>query len=436
MHQLSKHNIISRIADSGEYFIVNLLSGNADIIDEKTHQSILENSFENQSELLEKGYLVKPDEEQKLFRSRYLDFLDSREGDEVQIFFVPWYSCNFSCSYCYQDEYSNEKSVLTHEIIDTFFTQIKQQFGIRKKYITLFGGEPLLTGNHHKGLITYFLEKLAENNLQVAIVTNGFSLNEYLPFFTKSIIREIQVTLDGTADIHNKRRFLKDKSPTFSKISEGVDLLLKNEIPVNLRMVVDKENLENLPEFAKYTIEKGWTKSPHFKTQLGRNYELHHCQNQRQKLYSRIELYQDLYRLIKTHPHILEFHKPAFSVSKFLFENGELPEPLFDSCPACKTEWAFDYTGKIYPCTATVGKKDEELGTYYPSYSLNKNTVCDWEDRDVTAIEDCKNCNMQLACGGGCGSVAKNNNSGNLLKPDCRPVKQLLEMGLSLYQQY
>ena len=71
-------------------------------------------------------------------------------------------------------------------------------------------------------------------------------------------------------------------------------------------------------------------------------------------------------RLIRQHPAILQFHKPAYSVSKFLFENGELPDPLFDSCPGCKTEWAFDYTGRIYSCTATVGKPGEELGTFYP----------------------------------------------------------------------
>jgi uncharacterized protein len=199
-------------------------------------------------------------------------------------------------------------------------------------------------------------------------------------------------------------------------------------------MVVDRENLSDLPDFAQYTIDKGWTSSPNFKTQLGRNYELHHCQSQRQKLYTRLELYQDLYKLIQESPHILEFHKPAYSVSKFLFENGQLPEPLFDSCPACKTEWAFDFTGKIYPCTATVGKKDEQIGEYYPTYHLNESLVCNWEERDVTAISDCKNCSLQLACGGGCGSVAKNN-SGSVYSPDCRPVKELLEMGISLYNR-
>ncbi|NJK97539.1 MAG: radical SAM protein, partial [Bacteroidales bacterium] len=173
-----------------------------------------------------------------------------------QVFFVPWYACNFACSYCYQDEYSNEKSALNTEIIDTFFSSLNQLLGNKRKYITLFGGEPLLSGNLHKNLVTYFLQKAEENKLQVAIVTNGYNLKEYIPLLNNKVIREIQVTLDGTAETHNQRRYLKDHSPTFNKISEGVDLLLENEIPVNLRMVVDKENLQNLPDFAEYAIKK------------------------------------------------------------------------------------------------------------------------------------------------------------------------------------
>jgi hypothetical protein len=35
-------------------------------------------------------------------------------------------------------------------------------------------------------------------------------------------------------------------------------------------MVIDKENIENLPEFAQFAIDKGWTNNPLFKTQIGR----------------------------------------------------------------------------------------------------------------------------------------------------------------------
>ncbi len=183
---------------------------------------------------------------------------------------------------------------------------------------------------------------------------------------------------------------------------------------------------------ARFAIESGWTKNASFKTQIGRNYELHHCQSAPDKLFDRISLYEKIYALINLHPHITEFYKPAYSVSRFLFENSELPESLFDSCPACKTEWAFDYTGKIYPCTATVGKADETLGTFFPAVSLKEDRINEWETRDVTCINECKDCNVQLACGGGCGSVAKNR-TGKINSPDCRPVKELLELGFASY---
>jgi len=132
------------------------------------------------------------------------------------------------------------------------------------------------------------------------------------------------------------------------------------------------------------------------------------------------------------HPYIAEFYKPAFSIAKYISENEALPVPLFDSCPACKTEWAFDFTGTIYSCTATVGKKGEELGTFYPTVSRNEEVISQWHDRDVTTIKECKSCSVALACGGGCASVAKNKH-GHPNTPDCRPVKELLSLGAAHY---
>ena len=114
-------------------------------------------------------------------------------------------------------------------------------------------------------------------------------------------------------------------------------------------------------------------------------------------------MYKEIYNIVKEFPEVLEFHKPAFSISKFIFENGELPNPLFDSCTGAKTEWAFDYTGKIYSCTATVGNDGDELGTYFPEIKLNEQLIEEWEERDVLSIQECTNCPVRLACGGGPG---------------------------------
>jgi len=435
----SKHNIFSKIRDSESYFLVNPLSGNADILNEGDAEKleilrqggeIPDQNFRD--ELTEKGYLADEAAENRLYRNKYLDFLDSREKDEIQIFFVTNYSCNFACSYCYQDQYNNNGSELSNEIIDAFFSFVLKKFGDRRKYITVFGGEPLLGGPKHKELISYFITKSVNAGLELSFVTNGYSLEQYADTLGRGKIREVQVTLDGTADIHNSRRFLKGGEGTFDRIVRGIDASLENKIDINLRMVIDKENINNLPDLARFAVDKGWTKSRYFKTQIGRNYELHHCQSAPSKLFDRISLYECIYELIKEYPHITEFYKPAYSISKFISEHGELPDPLFDACPACKTEWAFDYTGLIYSCTATVGKADESLGTFYPLVTHKAELIDQWEKRDVTAINECRECSVRLACGGGCGSVAKNR-TGNICSTDCRPVKELLELGFSAY---
>jgi uncharacterized protein len=435
----SKYNIFSKIRDSENYFIINLLTGNADILtgsDAEKIEAIRKgepgSGEEILNELTEKGYLIEEPEEIRLYRSRYLDFLDSREKDEIQIFLVTNYSCNFACTYCYQDQYNNPHLELSNEIIDAFFGYVRKEFAGRKKYITVFGGEPLLGSPKQKELISYLLKKSVESDLEISFVTNGYSLEEYSDILKTGKIREVQVTLDGTESVHNNRRFLKGGEGTFSRIVRGIDSCIDNNIDVNLRMVADKENINNLPDLAQFAIDKGWTKSPHFKTQIGRNYELHHCQSSPDMLFDRVSLFESIFELTKKHPQIQEFYKPAYSVAKFLSENGELPDPLFDACPACKTEWAFDYTGQIYSCTATVGKSDESLGTFYPEVSRKSDVIDQWEKRDVTAIPECKECSVQLACGGGCGSVAKNR-TGKICSTDCRPVKELLELGFSAY---
>ncbi len=428
---ISRHNIITPIADSEDFFIVNPLSKSADIISANEVKK-LKNKLDPNGEFVQKGYLTDEAKEKLAFKLAYLDFTEKREEDEVQLFFVPNYSCNFACSYCYQEGYNPVQKVVTNEVVAAFFSYIHAEFAGRRKYITVFGGEPLLPGVHQRTMLTHFIQRSNEAGLDLAFVTNGYTLASYVDLLKTASIREVQVTLDGTQEVHDGRRYLKGKQPTFDRIIEGIDACLAAGININLRMVIDKENIENLAGLSRFAIDKGWTASPLFKTQIGRNYELHFCNSTPEKLFDRATLYQHLYELLKVHPYIAEFYKPAFSIAKYISEHEELPMALFDSCPACKTEWAFDFTGTIYSCTATVGNKGDELGTFYPEVTKNETAIESWQNRDITTIEKCKTCDVALACGGGCASVAKNKN-GHPNSPDCRPVKELLSLGAAYY---
>lgn len=430
--QPSRFNILTRIEDSDRYILVNLLSGQADLITANEAMSLSSPAGRFADLCIQKGYLVDPDEEELRYNLKYVDFLETRSNEEVQVFFVPTYDCNFNCSYCYQSSYTQNRGDLSEGVLEGVFRFVDTRLNGRKHYMTLFGGEPLLPGKAHQQAIRRFIELCGQHHTELAIVTNGYHLEPYFEFFQSAKIREIQLTLDGTSDIHNARRPLKGGKPSFDVISRNLDRCLELGYPVNLRVVLDRQNIDNLPALARYASERGWTNHPLFKTQLGRNYELHQCQPDNHSLYSRVDLYKDLYRILKKHPELADFHQPAFSITKFLFNNRHLPDPLYDACPACKSEWALDFTGKVYSCTATVGKEGEELGTFYPELSLNQEAIQKWQNRDVLAIKECHGCDVQLACGGGCGSLAKNQH-GHLLTPDCRPVKELISLGSAIY---
>lgn len=429
---LSRYNIMSRMRDSDQWFILNLLTGNADLLDPETAEALRAGRYDNESELREKGYLADEEEEARLYGRKYLDFLDERDASEVQIFFVPTYSCNFACTYCYQEGYGASGGYASEEVVRAFFRYVDTEFAGRRKYITLFGGEPLLPSAEARERVALVLDEASRRGLDVAVVTNGHTLSGYLDILRRGRIREIQITLDGVAELHDSRRFLKGGGGTFARIAEGVDAALEAGFTINLRVVLDRENMDGLPALARFAIERGWTANPRFKTQLGRNYELHTCQADRARLFERAEMYEGIYRMVREHPEILEFHRPAFSVTRFLADRGVLPAPIFDACPGGKTEWAFDLTGRIYSCTATVGKPGEELGTFFPEVSLNGQAVAGWEERDVTVIPGCRECALQFTCGGGCAAVAKNR-GGILHAPDCRPVREQIEMGMQVY---
>jgi uncharacterized protein len=433
--RLSRFNIVSPIAGTDQFYIVNLLSGHADVLDVQEVRQLSETASEYPREFLEHGYVIDPEDEERRFRRAYLDFVDSREGDEVQLFYVPSYVCNFNCSYCYQKSYETPKDREQEAVLNAFFSYVDHHLANRKKYVTLFGGEPLLPSESSRSIVDQMVKGTTSRGLDLAIVTNGFHLESYLESFAPGRIREIQVTLDGPKAIHDGRRHLMSGGSTFDAIVAGVDAALAKNLAINLRTVIDKDNLTAYVELARFAIERGWTNHPKFKTQIGRNYELHECQVGRDRLYSRIDLHKDLFRLAIEHPEILSFHRPAFSISRYLSDKGKLPSPLFDACPGTKTEWAFDYTGHIYSCTATVGKSEESLGTFYPEVHLETEKVDCWAERDVLSITQCKSCEVQLACGGGCGSVAKNQ-SGTVNAPDCRPIKELLSLGLGLYENH
>ena len=442
---LARNNIIVQLSGGLEYAIMNPLSGSFDMMTVQEHDALTGVGAGQTADpdfaayLLERGYAYGSAEDERLAYERaYADFQREIEDTQVQLMLIPTYGCNLACVYCYQHGVEAEHKVITREAVDAFFDYARENFSDRPKkpFITLFGGEPLLNSPAQRKIIEYIVGRCAAEGYELAAVTNGYDFTDYVDILKNANVKEIQFTLDGSRDVHDKRRSTANGKGTFDRVIGGIAAAVEAGFPVNLRTVVDLENIEDLVRLTEYLDSKGWLDLPpeRFKTQLGRNYELFSCYAKPQHLMTQMELWAEYSKLSKKFPILAKFHRPDFYGIRHLVDTGTLYMASFDTCPACKTEWVFDLNGEIYGCTASCGRREYLLGTFYPEVRLDHKAVGRWQDRSVRTIGKCRDCKYDVICGGGCGVVAANNNGGDPLTPDCRPVSEIAALGIRHYE--
>ncbi|MFZ3171801.1 MAG: radical SAM protein [Carboxydocellales bacterium] len=447
---LAKNNIIVKIAPSDKdkddcnYAILNSISGSFDLMDENEYAMVnnLASASESNADfvayLLERGYVYADHNAEKASIAKAQSgFVNEVNNTQVQLLLIPTYGCNLACNYCYQHGIAGKSSLIAEETVEAFFTYVHKNFFAsdkQKPFITLFGGEPLINSKAQREIITYIVDRCVAEDYELAVVTNGYDLIDYLDILKKAKIKELQVTLDGSRAVHDSRRAKANKAGSFDRITAGVDAAIRLKMPINLRSVVDLENITDLVNLANFLEEKGWLDLPPqlFKTQIGRNYELIDCYAKPQHLMTQLELWREYASLSKQYPVLTKFHRPDFKGIRQLVDTGEMYMATFDTCPACKTEWVFDLHGKIYGCTASCGREEYSLGTYWPEVNLNQKVVQTWRNRDITTIPKCQDCKYNVICGGGCGVVAYEQNKA-ILAPDCRPIQDLIDIGVNYY---
>jgi len=441
--RLSRFAILAPVPGSDRVLAVQPLSGQAALVAREHADALrrlgaggaLPASLAEEA-LREAGFIVASDAEDDALRAAAIsEWAIEAERTPTQLVVVPSFGCNLACTYCYQEPFDPAGSgLVSPAVVDALFAYLDRHHATEspRPFITLFGGEPLRDTPAHRDRVARFLAGARARGLQVAAVTNGHDLAAFLPALAAGPVKEVQVTLDGPREVHDRRRPHAGGGGTFDRIVAGIDGLVEAGIPVNLRVVADRENLGALPALAELAEARGWLDLPpaRFKTQVGRNYELFGCasRQRREALFDRVELWARWLELAEERPILRRFHRPRFHGIGHLAETGELPAPNFDACPATKKEWAFGPDGKLYGCTATVGHPAHVLGTFHPEITRDGAAISAWRSRSTLTIPGCRGCALAPVCGGGCGAIAWDRD-GTPLAPDCRPVAELYGLG-------
>ena len=154
---------------------------------------------------------------------------------------------NLRCSYC--SHFSSDGDVDKDLSLDEWRKFFNECSSIGIMNICLCGGEPL-----YRTDIRQIIESIVENKMRFSVLSNGTLIDDDLAKFLKNTRRcnSVQVSIDGSdADSHDKFR----GKGSFKKALNGLEILLRNKLPVTTRVTLNKYNYRRFPETAKMLLE-------------------------------------------------------------------------------------------------------------------------------------------------------------------------------------
>ena len=211
---------------------------------QQEHESIETVATNDELKLLEDlHFIISVDQNEKLF-ARYLINM-AKFNTSVMCLFISFTSrCNFKCSYCYQDfrmsHPAQDLSLQKWQILFSFIRRRVLEFRISDLSIALFGGEPLLN-----------LEVVGRACEDLKI-TNGALLTPPVWKELAPHVDIVQVTLDGSKEIHDKYRPFSNGRGSYDVIMENIAALGQEAYnKITLRVNVQPETLQGVRELVE-----------------------------------------------------------------------------------------------------------------------------------------------------------------------------------------
>lgn len=373
-------------------------------------------NFQNYDFLIKARILV--DNQEDDLNVYLADVLKNRyNSSDMALTILPTRGCNFGCIYCYEQDRPN---VLMNEQTEKAIVKfVCSNSNLKRLSVVWYGGEPLLNFDSMVRLTKMFKQLNIEYSAK--IVSNGYLLTKEKANLMKDLaIRNIQITFDGSEEIHNQRRFLLGGQPTYRKIMDNLKYLLSinNEITIDIRTNIDRRNKDDYnkfyQDFKSEINDKRVTMYPGFVSDLLSS----ECVS------PEFNISEGGYKA----QFILDiFDKYGIEIKSFL------PKYRRHSCVASKYfAFVIGPEGELYKCWRMVGNQKETIGNVNDGsldmVKFSKYLI----GADYTLDSKCLQCEFITLCGGGCPLVRMRNKYEKISLNHCCPEKTHMEQLMEL----
>jgi uncharacterized protein len=317
----------------------------------------------------------------------------------------PSANCQFGCHYCGQ---KHSKDLMDEKIMSKVIKRIEDKIietSAKSISVMWYGGEPLMGFSHIKKMSAELIEMVKRNGVSYfgSMITNGlsFKLEVFKELANICKVRHFQITLDGLAEYHDKRRITKKGENTFDIIFKNIiDVInskeyIESKAAITIRSNIDKNNFESIPDLIDLMASHKFQE---------KNVTLDFC---------------PVVNWGDNNAEKDSFEPTEFSskeIDLFLyakdkgFKTPHLPERSITPCmvvdPASEV---YDAKGNIYPCyefpyTPKYETDEYRIGNLLkPEETYNYNAITrNWNEDIKTNISGCPTCKLFPVCGGGC----------------------------------
>ena len=316
-------------------------------------------------------------------------------------------ACTLKCPYCYIDK-TNAGNIST-DVLQRFSDKILEavkKYRLKEVSLRLSGGEPMLRFKQMKEFIPAFKAGIEAEDCQtnIGFLTNLTLLNDEILEFVLKENLFTSISLDGCGKYHDATRYFHDHQGSFSIVDKNINRLIEaGHSRMILMTVVSDRNMEGLPDFAHYLVEKNLPFR--FSLVAGEKIDLNKLKAKLLQVYDIFEKYilEKNYRFTRNHRlDDLRFLKPSHFPCSAGFASGGL---FID--------------GNIYFCQQELGH-GKVSGSVFDQENLFE--IIQKKRKWHTPLpDDCQNCPYRYVCSGGCPLIRKNGKS-----PYCDLYKELL----------
>lgn len=429
--KFSKYNLSFDL--EGQHYIYNTLSTALARLDEKTFYAVQKDDVS----LIDAAFVENMSDQRFVAdgnadeSTEYLYFYNhirfGRSAKVISVTFIPSYACNLACPYCLQGQNKTNVSI-NIEDIDVILAFISKTIEdsvtigvpITKIVASLYGGEPMLQ-KHALICFSDGIKSVAEKyhcEIIFSMTSNMTLLDDDMIELIGKHQINVQVSVDGTKEQHDKRRIFADGSGTYNVILKNLARLLDAGLKkfVVIRLNIDKNNLDEAEDI--FTAVCEFSDDVYFgflDTFKGHN-DSFSGQCVYNLIYPKIvtETFNDIYQ-----------------------KYGRVPSTSFGKMSpcamVCENKFFIDPQLNVYKCEILVNRPEYSVGYIDCGGEFIKNAEFYKQmNRTPEIFPDCLACKLLPLCAGGCAGKAAIN-GGTMNKPHCMFSEESLIVFLKDY---